>query len=108
MMDFERAYEIDKANANFNNESYMNFCRDLVDFCNENGGRIYKGSITKGNIEITKDDLSKAQARKYTCQLTVLDRKQIINKKKICTDKQAINVSNEGGIIRKIKTRKKV
>lgn len=108
MMDFERAYEIDTENTNFNNESYMNFCKDLVDFCNERGGRIYKGSVVKENITITKEDLTKANARKYTCQLTVLDTKEIINRKKVCRQKQEINVSNEGGIIRKIKTSKGV
>ena len=108
MIEFERAYEIDKNNANFENESYMNFCKDLVDYCNKFGARIYKDSISVNNIKVTKEDTKEqVDAKKYLCMLTVLEGKRIKDRIKIC-DRGNKKVTNEGGIIRKVKDKKGV
>ena len=101
MQQFEKAYEIDLNNVNFENESYMNFCKDLVDFCNINGARIYKNSVSKETIEITKEETKeKVNARKYTCYLTIIAAKKIVKGKKVC-DRLSQTVYLDNGIVRR-------
>jgi regulator of sigma D len=99
MYDFNRQFERDDTNENFNEETYLKFCKDLIDFANQYGARIYKNTIKIEDKEITKDDDTKVMARLYSAQITVLEEKEIIRGRKICKGGIVNNtnvVSDEG------------